>query len=94
MNIRWSPEAADDFASIVRHIREDNPTAALRVARTIYQGIAQLKSFPNLGRPGRVESTRELVFPQLPFIAVYRVKENVIEIAKVLHGAQRWPKTT
>ena len=91
MEIRWSLEAADDLANVIQHIRKDNPTAALRVARMIYQGISQLKRFPNLGRVGRTSGTRELLFPPLPFIAVYRVRENAIEIARVLHGAQRWP---
>jgi toxin ParE1/3/4 len=36
-------------------------------------------------------NTRELVFPDLPFLAVYRVREDVIEINRILHGAQKWP---
>jgi plasmid stabilization system protein ParE len=31
------------------------------------------------------------VFSPLPFIAVYRVKGEAVEIARVLHGSQRWP---
>ncbi|MFI5104348.1 MAG: type II toxin-antitoxin system RelE/ParE family toxin [Terriglobales bacterium] len=91
MKIIWSPEAAADFAAIVRYIREDNAAAAQRVARSVYQHISQLKSFPNQGRPGRMDGTRELVFPPLPFVVVYRVKESVVEIVRMLHGAQRWP---
>jgi toxin ParE1/3/4 len=91
MTVRWSPEAADDFAAIVEFIWKQNPTAAERVARTIYDGVASLESFPNLGRSGRIEGTRELVFAPLPFIAVYRVKGNVVEVVRVLHGSQRWP---
>jgi len=90
MEIMWSPEAANDFAAIVKRIRDDNPAAALRVARSIYQDIGKLQSFPNQGRAGRVDGTRELVFPPLPFIVVYRVKAGSVEIARV-HGAQRWP---
>lgn len=91
MKIRWSPDAADDLVHIVHHIRQDNASAALRIVKTIRQEIARLKSFPRLGRPGRTKGTRELVLAPLPFIAVYRVKEEFIEIARVLHGAQRWP---
>lgn len=47
MEIIWSPEAANDFTAIVRYIREDNAAAALRVARSIYEDISQLKTFPN-----------------------------------------------
>jgi len=91
MQVRWSPEAADDFARIVEYIRQENPSAAHRVANRIYEGVAALESFPNRGRPGRVEGTRELPLSPLPWIVVYRVFKEAVEIARVLHGAQRWP---
>jgi plasmid stabilization system protein ParE len=40
------------------------------------------------GRAGREEGTRELLFPPLPYVAVYRVKEESIEILRIYHGAQ------
>jgi toxin ParE1/3/4 len=91
MQIRWSPEATADFTQIIQYIRKDNVSAALRVARTIYEKVAQLKTFPNRGRAGRIAGTRELLFPSLPLVVVYRVKEDAVEIIKVLHGAQKWP---
>lgn len=91
MKVRWSPEAAADFAAIVEYIRKQNPSAAERVARTIYEGVASLASFPLQGRSGRTKGTRELVFSPLPYVAVYRVKDEAVEIVRVLHGAQRWP---
>jgi toxin ParE1/3/4 len=89
--IRWSPDAADDFVRIIEYIRKDNDAAAQRVARVALERIAGLKQFPQLGRAGRVNETRELPLSPLPFIVVYRLKRNGIEIARVLHGAQRWP---
>jgi toxin ParE1/3/4 len=89
--VRWSPEAAADFAAIVEYIRNQNPSAAERVARAIHDRVASLASFPKQGRLGRTKGTRELVFSPLPYIAVYRVKSEVVEIARVLHGSQRWP---
>ena len=53
MMVRWSPEAAADFAAIVEYMHKQNPSAAERVARTIYDGVASLASFPLQGRPGR-----------------------------------------
>ncbi len=91
MKIRWSPQAAADFAAIVEYIRKQNPSAGERVAHAIDEGIASLASFPKRGRPGRIKHTREFVLSPLPFIAVYRVKAAAVEIARVLHGSQRWP---
>jgi toxin ParE1/3/4 len=57
MTVRWSPEAAADFAAIVEYIRKQNPSAAERVAHRIYDGILSLASFPKQGRPGRTKGT-------------------------------------
>ncbi len=91
MRLRWTAHAAQDLYNITRHIRRDNPTAAREVAKTIYDGCASLPRFPYRGRKGRKEGTRELVFPGLPYIAVYRVREDAIEMNRILHGAQKWP---
>jgi toxin ParE1/3/4 len=91
MQVRWSPAAAEDFFRIIEYIRQENPAAAQRIAKTIYESAGSLKSFPNKGRVGRVEGTRELPLPPLPFMVVYRVLKDRVEIANVIHGAQRWP---
>ena len=35
--------------------------------------------------------TRELVIAGLPYIAVYRSQPEVVEVLRILHGAQKWP---
>ena len=52
MRVRWTTNAAADLTRIVERIREDNPSAALRIARIIYKGVAALRTFPNRGRIG------------------------------------------
>jgi toxin ParE1/3/4 len=91
MQIRWSAAAAEDFLRIIGYIRQENSPAAQRIAKTIYESADSLKSFPYKGRAGRVEGTRELPLPPLPFVIVYRILKETVEIANVVHGAQRWP---
>lgn len=86
--IRWTTDAADQLTDIVQHIRQDNPDAARRVARSIFDSIENLKSFPTSGRPGEKEGTRELVSP--PYVIVYRLKDDVAEILYIWHGSQDW----
>jgi toxin ParE1/3/4 len=90
MRVRWTTDAADDLERICDYIAETSPDSARRVARTIVEGVASLRAFPNRGRPGRVDGTRELVFAPLPFVAVYELDEEV-HVLRVLHGAQQWP---
>lgn len=86
--IRWTTEAVDQLESAVKHIQQDNPEAARRVARAVLHSIEQLTTFPGVGRPSEVKGTRELVVP--PYVIVYRFTKEVVEILYVWHGAQDW----
>ena len=84
--------AADALEHICERIAEDNPEAARRVARIVVNGCNGLKKFPYLGRLSvRMPGRRELVFPPLPYIVVYRVTADAVEISHIFHGAQDWP---
>ena len=85
------PPAAEDLYNIVRHILRDNPDAATDVAQSLYDGCDSLRKFPHLGRKGRIEGTRDLVFSGLPYIVVYKIQGQTVEIMRIYHGAQYWP---
>ena len=90
MTILWSPEAIEDLTSLRAYIANDNPAAARGVVLHIMQNIEQLlPDNPQMGRPGRVPGTRELVIPRTPFIVPYRLQRNMIQILRVYHGARR-----
>jgi toxin ParE1/3/4 len=91
MNILWSPEAVNDLMSLRAYIAADNPAAARKVALHIMHNIEQLlPDNPQLGRPGRVPGTRELVIPNTPIIVPYRLQRNTIQILRIYHGSRRW----
>jgi plasmid stabilization system protein ParE len=50
--------------------------------------VAELETFPALGRPGEKKGTRELV--SAPYVIVYRLHKDVAEILHIWHGAQDW----
>jgi toxin ParE1/3/4 len=92
MEIRWSAPAAQDLERICAWIDHDNPEAARRIPKAIYEGCGQLSKFPNIGRASsRMSGRRELAFPPLPYIAVYQIKPGLVEISRIFHGAQDWP---
>ena len=92
MRIRWTLAAAEDLTQICDYIEKHGSGAiARRVALSVYEGASQLARFPEQGRTGRVPNTRELVLTGLPYVAVYRVGEDAVEILRILHGAQEWP---
>jgi toxin ParE1/3/4 len=90
--IQWLDDAVDDLQSLRNYISEDNPLAANSTAKRIIKSINLLANQPWSGRIGRVTNTRELVISGLPYIIPYRVKNNSIEILRVLHAAMQWPE--
>ncbi len=94
MIVRFSTAARADIQSIYDYIAKDNPRIAARVIGTIEQSTMRLTMFPLSGRSGSVETTRELVIPRLPYIAVYRLISDTVEIIAVFHAAQDKPRSS
>ena len=91
MMISWLEDAIFDLNALRQYIAQDKPSAANRVAKRILTSINLLSEQSNMGRAGRVPGTRELIIPGMPYIVPYRVKNNSIEILRVLHVAIQWP---
>ena len=91
MILEWLPAAKSDFAAVIDFIARDNLFAAIEQGDEIERQVAQLVEHPSMGRIGWVETTRELVISRTPFIAVYRIEQNRIQILRILHGARMWP---
>lgn len=92
MRVEWQAKARRDTVEIVAYIDIRDPVAAFGVLAEIRQQVAMLAQHPHLGRPGRAHGTRELVINRTPYIAAYRVVGRVVQVIRVRHGAQRWPK--
>ena len=89
--ILWSRQATEQLAAAFDFVVEDNPSAAEKQVEMILRAVEQLVDFPEMGRPGRVNGTRELVIPGTPYIVAYRLNEATVRILALLHGARRWP---
>jgi toxin ParE1/3/4 len=89
MTIRWTRTALRDLESLHSYIAQDNPTAAALIVDRVADGITSLARHPEMGRRGRIPSTRELVIT--PYVVAYRLKRSVVEIVAIIHGARKWP---
>jgi toxin ParE1/3/4 len=91
LRLEWSVFAQADRKAIFDYIEADNPRAAVAIDDRIQARVWGLEQFPEMGRPGRIDGTRELVVNRTPYIAAYRVIGDTVRILRVLHGAQQWP---
>jgi len=92
MRIEWRELAIEDLLGIVVHIASDNPVAAFEVDDEIHRQVELLSTYPNIGRRGRVKGTKELVISNFPYVIPYWIVGESVEIIRVYHTSQQWPK--
>ncbi len=92
MQIFWLELAARDLRALQYYIAQDKPRAAQTLAKKIRTSVHHLSENPHMDRVGRVVNTRELIIPNTPYILPYRIKNNRIEILRVLHSSRKWPE--
>ena len=88
MKLRWLSSALLELDRVHQFIAQENPKAAKQVFTRIRGSTKNLKRFPESGRIGQVPGTRELVVTNLPYIVLYRVSGDVVEILRVFHTSQ------
>src|SRR5580693_2724373 len=82
MKVVWSRRAIRHLVRLRIYIKKDSEQNAALVATRIFRAVDLLQARPEMGRPGRVVGTRELVVPEVPFIIPYRSARTP--------GADRW----
>ncbi len=90
MRLVWTRLANADRQKIREYIAQDNPAAALALDELFSEKTKRLVDHPNLGRPGRVEGTRELVAHQ-NYILVYDIVGDQVRLLRVLHASRQYP---
>lgn len=92
MKAVWSRKAVQHLVALREYIAKDSEQNATIMATRILDAIDLLQTQPEMGRPGRVVGTRELVIPDTPYIIPYRIRNERLELIAVFHGRQKWPK--
>jgi toxin ParE1/3/4 len=89
MRVRWTAPAAIDLENIHHYLQEHYPEHRNKTILTLYRAAKSLRWAALRGRHGRVEGTRELILPSLPYIIVYRIKNEIVEVLRVYHASQQ-----
>jgi toxin ParE1/3/4 len=91
MKVVWSRRAIRHLIHLRAYIGQDSATNATLVANRILRAVDLLQTHSQIGRPGRVLGTRELVVPDTPYIIPYRIRAGRLELIGIFHGRQKWP---
>ncbi|HWE64415.1 MAG TPA: type II toxin-antitoxin system RelE/ParE family toxin, partial [Chloroflexota bacterium] len=89
VRIRRSQQAAAAQRHIIAAHAAVSEESARRIAERFRAGERLLAKFPYLGRLGRQHGTRELMLAGTPYLIIYRVTEDYVELLEVLHSSRR-----
>jgi len=85
LKLRWTRRALADFEQAHDHIAQDNPEAARQIAQRLLDATETLLEYPRIGRVGEDEDSREWRVDKTPYLLVYAIKGEVIELWRVWH---------
>lgn len=90
MRIVWTPEAEQDRVDVWDYIALDNPHAASLMDQLFSDAAARLAEHPELGKPGKIPGTRELI-AHVSYRLVYEIEQETLWILALVHAAMQWP---
>jgi toxin ParE1/3/4 len=88
MRVRYTPIAVADLHALASYALKHLDEGAVEVlVETLREAIEVLiVQFPDVGRPGRVRGTRELVLTRINLMVTYRVEKATIAVLTILRG--------
>ncbi|MEW5851664.1 MAG: type II toxin-antitoxin system RelE/ParE family toxin [Myxococcota bacterium] len=92
MELSLSAEALEDMEEIIVWLRNNKPQSAMATYDKIDAAMQRLKEFPELGRIGRIEGTREQVVAGTGYVIYYELRRpGFVDVLRVRHGMQGLP---
>jgi len=91
--IRYLPIAQQDLFDIFDYIKEDNPSAAKSFINKIDKSISKLEAFPQMSVVPKDDRLEMLGYRMLvidSYLVFYVIKENIVEIRRIIHGSRRY----
>ncbi|MBN2150981.1 MAG: type II toxin-antitoxin system RelE/ParE family toxin [Candidatus Lokiarchaeota archaeon] len=89
VEVRWSPQAADDLEAIRDYIGKDSPSYAAIFGEKIVAAVESLSYNPERGRivpETNDPSTREVFLKK--YRIIYHVSDEAVEVLTIIHGSR------
>ena len=90
LKIEWTAKAAVQFKKNQRYYHHSDRQIARLLAMRVNSALHRLLVLPNRGRKGLYPGTRECVVQRSPYVIVYRVTDDALQVIHIWHGRQDW----
>ncbi|QDU60515.1 Plasmid stabilization system protein [Planctomycetes bacterium Pan216] len=89
MDVNFSPQSQKDLDEIHDYIAADSPERALSWIRQIETACTSLSEAPLLGTPLAIGLRHVRATTYGNYVIYYRVRDDQVDILRVVHGARR-----
>ena len=90
-SINWAESAYNDLTELLSYFqKQGEPEIGKILVARIHKATGTLRYFPHAGRIGLLKGTRELVIPHIPYFLVYQVRQDVVDVLRVMHTSKLW----
>ena len=86
--VQWRARTLDDLNRIHSWLSTLESADADRAILRIQAAAVSLARLGDIGRPSRIEGSRELSVRNAPYVTAYRIEADTIDILAVYHNAQ------
>lgn len=88
--IFWTKTAAGDLSKARDYISKGRLYRPEDALTSIEHTLDAVSRQPNIGKPMRVKSIREVRVLKTPFIIAYREKAEGVEVLSLIHKSKMW----
>jgi len=89
MRVKWLQKALRNLDAEGPYVAADDDAAAPLVVTRVMAAIDALADQPNLGRPGRMPGTRELMVRQTRYVVPHRMRGETAELLGGFYASRR-----
>jgi toxin ParE1/3/4 len=90
MRLFWSAQAQRELLDIADYYDGIDPALANAIVTRIDTAVAPLLTFPRMGAPVDRHGARKWRVPDTPFILIYDIAGNRIDVLGVAHQRSDW----
>lgn len=91
LKIQETKLALSNLNEIAEYYEGKQSGLGYRFAEYYYKQVEQLELMPNIGRSGKLFGTRELVLHEFPYLVVYRIRKEYVQVLRIFHQQRYYP---
>lgn len=84
IRVQWSAKSRADIQDFTRWLARQDPRAARNMRQDLFEMVSKLSGRHDIGRPGRLDGTREKSLIKWSKVIVYERTDEILTIVSII----------